>query len=390
MKKTRFLWRSGFTQLFSTRLFGILLVVGLSCSFIAIQLMYGMNQNSNAKSAWKAEFCSFTLEGGNLVPDMDIIKTAQLRIGSFGEVTFIACKDLPLTHDGVLSNGEAHGHDESREAHDESYMLFGYYGYYKPGSYFAESSGRFLSAEELEGDGKAAYLSTGEDEKTVQSILPDGFKTVGDGGCFASFMLSTLNFQGRFGSVGDISCMVAMKDFIQIIGSVSHLNIRLSPFNINDTDAVMGILRELFKEAVITPPVSIDTYFSRVTVMRLMLCAVICLVALINVLHLFLFIVRKAKDEIQVFAICGARRNDVYAFVAYIWTLASLLAFVLSQAVLVAFYSPLKSLELFIPPSFTLCVLGFMVTWLIPYLVCLPALRKNLNALYALSQGELT
>lgn len=310
---------------------------------------------------------------------METLKTSQQRLGQFGELTFISYKEFSFTNDVLGENDEMH---ERYEAPQEAYVLFGYYGYYKPGMNFAESSGRFLSEEELEGDRNAAYLSTDTDKNMRNEILPDGYEMVGDGGCYASMVLKNTNLGNNVVVTSDISCIVAMKDFIHIAGTISNLSIRFSPFNVKDTGAILGILEELFDEAVISPPIGIEAYFTKETFTRLILCAAICLVALINVLHLFLFIVRKAKAEMNIFAICGARKKDLYTFVAYIWTIASLLAFVLSQTLLFAFYYPLSNLELFIMPSFTIYFLGFMVTWLIPYLVCLPVLHKNIDALY--------
>jgi hypothetical protein len=370
MKKNRLILTHSFAQLFSVKLLGFLLILGLACSFIALQLMYGLIRNSNAKSDQLPIFCSFAVLQDALLHDAEPLKTLEASLRSYGAVTFLC--------------SQARGDNIAK-----TYTLFGYSGYYRPGQRFAESEGRFFTPAELAGSPGLVYWSFDISHSNRKKLLPEGFLSIGDGGCISTLILEQANLPVPTGD-GIGAYVVAMQDFFSLAGSANQLSVCFTPYDLKDASAIHGILSGCFPEAVIVPPAAPADYFLAENTARFILCAAVCFIALINILHLYLYIVRRAKTEMSVFTLCGARAGDLYAFVTCIWTLAALFAFILSQSLLFALYFPLSRLELFSMPSFALSVLSFAVTWLFPYLVCFTALRRQIGILYLPGREETT
>ena len=371
MKKLKFIFTNSFLHLIKSPFFTTLLIIGLACSFIGLRLMYGMITLDNEKSALSTQFTTFTVIQPRLLDSLETLQMLENELSEFGKLSAITWRDDETMQ---LESIADENHQYKQISASNSY--FGYWGHHIPARYFAESSGRFFTSDELMIESHKAYTSG---ESSV--VIPSGFSLIGTGGCYPSLLL--LGIGGVSINMANMnpSCILSMPDFLNLFGAVDAFGLRFYDITKHDIAKIFDKLSSVFPEAKINIPISTDEYYSDSNNYLMTLCAIICTVALINVFNLFLFVIRNALEKMKIFALCGARRIDFYLYVFSMWFYCCIIAFIVSLTLIYILIPLFSFFEISSSISPYLLQWSFVVTWTLPNVLIFPSVKKQIDSI---------
>lgn len=370
MKTEKYMFLTGVRQLFRTRLLFILLVMGIACSFVALDLTAGLAVNEANTLFGSTATASFTIKGSNFADDLLTYEAVAPYLNGFGPFSILSW--------------EAHSFTDA-DGTDQQWLLCGYSGTYVEGMYFAESSGRFFSKDELSNGAPLAYGSTMiQTEDTLQKMLPEGYKLIGSGGIRRSLILEKIGSYFPESEQAKMVLLVPMPNFKSLHSKTEGVTFRFYEYSSNQENAIAEALSSLFPISEIIRPVKLSLYSIPYVLPKVVLCLMICAISMINIMHLFLYLVRQSRHDMAICAICGATRQHLLRLLVWMWSVAVFFGSIIGQ---IGFFFAQNAfaflhIELFFPPAIYVAI--YLSIWFLPYLICFPALlaKIRLQALF--------